>query len=195
MLRRYLRQLTQSPDGLLHMAYGFLKRIQAPYFATGNPETEEMTTLYAPGMLGCLAEFDQGGIAGPPNVCTYQLVKQGAGIQAILGTVLYILVNGSFTVTNVFSGLLAGVSQIAAGTVASYIWIAKRGNRSVKLQAAPTSAADATGKPVVGSSTTNGVADVLALAEAQGAYPFIGACTGAAVATIAPVNLSISNNM
>lgn len=144
--------------------------IQSPYFATGNPETEEMTTLYAPGMLGCLADFDQG-TPGAKNVCRYQLVVQAATISGIIGNVVYwgtAALRGIFSVTTTATntGTLAGICRKVVVTAASYIWILKRGVAEVLLIDAPTSAADATGKPVVGVTATAGKADTLALATA-----------------------------
>lgn len=157
------------------MSASNMKWIQSPYFATGNPETEEMTTLYAPGMLGCCAQFDQGGISGPPNVCEYQLVKQYTAIQGVVGSVFTWQTKSSYTVTNAaLSGNVAGIGEIAAGTAASYIWILKKGDRSVLFVDAPASAPSTAGKPVVASDTTAGKADCLALSETQAAFPVLG---------------------
>lgn len=162
------------------MAYGVRKRIQSPYFASGNPETEEMTTLYAPGMLGCVAEFDNGGIAGPENVCSYQLVLQESAISGVVGNVMYWSTQAkravwTVTTTATNTGTLAGICRKLVVTAATYIWILKKGYRNVLLIDAPTSAADTTGKPVVGVTATAGKADVLALATAP--QPFtIGRC-------------------
>lgn len=152
------------------MSGGFRKRIQSPYFGSGNPETEELTTLYAPGMLGCIAEYDQG-TPGAENVCTYQLVKLAAALQGLVGQVLYwstAALKGLYTVTATATntGSLAGIAQRATTTAATYIWMLKHGYRSVLLIDAPTSAADTTGKPVVAVTATAGKADVLALATA-----------------------------
>lgn len=163
------------------MSAGQLKLIQAPYFATGNPETEEMTTLYAPGMLGCFADFDQGGITGPENICRYQLVVQDAAISGVIGNVMYwaaLKANYSVTTTATLTGTLAGVCRKLVTDAASYIWILKHGTREVLLIDAPTSAADTTGKPVVGVTATAGKADVLALATAPQPIEF-ARCVGA----------------
>ena len=77
------------------MAAGRQRFIQSPYFATGDPETEEMTTLYAPGMLGCLADFDRGS----NNICQYQLVQQAASISGVVGSVLVWSAKGTYTAT------------------------------------------------------------------------------------------------
>ena len=143
-------------------------QIQSPYYATGNPETEEMSTLYAPGMLGCVGQFDQGGISGPINLCLYQLVKQAAALSAVVGNVMYWSAKSTFTVTTTATntGQLAGIARIASATAASYIWICKKGDRNVLFIDAPTVACDATGLPVVGVTATAGKADSLALATA-----------------------------
>lgn len=161
------------------MSGGFRKRIQSPYFASGNPETEESTTLYAPGMLGCVADFDQGS-TGAENVCTYQLVKLAAALQGLVGMLCYwstAALKGAYTVTSTATntGSAAGVAQRATTTAATYIWMLKHGYRSVLLIDSPTSAADTTGKPVVGVTATAGKGDVLALTTA--ATPFLfGQC-------------------
>lgn len=155
--------------------------IQSPYFATGNPETEEMTTLYAPGMLGCVGEFDQGGISGPPNICRYQLVLQGAAIQSVVGNVMRWLSKGAYTVTTAVAngGNLAGVARIAAAAAATYIWIAKKGDRNVLFIDIPTVAPSSAGLPVVASDATAGKADCLANSEVQAAFPLLGVSLGA----------------
>lgn len=149
---------------------GFRKRIQSPYFATGNPETEESTTLYAPGMLGCVADFDQGSV-GNENVCTYQLVKLATSLQGLVGNVMYWstgALKGAYTATTTATntGTCAGICQRATTTAATYIWMLKHGYRSVLLIDSPTSEADTTGKPVVGVTATAGKADTLALTTA-----------------------------
>jgi hypothetical protein len=177
---RWLKFFQASPDGKLWFPQqGY---IQSPYFATGNPETEEMTTLYAPGMLGLRAEFDQGGIAGPMNKCIYQLVKQNTSITAVVGNVMYWVSKGStyvVTTTATNTGNLAGIARIAATAAATYIWICKKGDREVLFVDSPTSAPDATGKPVVGVTATAGKADSLALTTAPVPWPPIGATLGA----------------
>lgn len=165
------------------MPGGWRKRIQSPYFATGNPETEEMTTLYAPGMLGCVAEFDQGGIAGPPNICAYQLVLQAAAISGVVGQVMIAsnAQKGLFTVTNasnVNRGTLVGICRKVVVTAASYIWVAKKGDLNVLYVDAPTVAPDATGLPAFASGTA-GKADSVALNTAVAPSEYIGATLAA----------------
>lgn len=139
-----------------------------------------MTTLYAPGMLGCIGEWDAGGISGPPNLCEYQLVLQNTSISGVMGNVMYWADKGAFkvTTTQTNTGQLAGICRKVVVTAATYIWILKHGTRDVLLIDSPTSAADATGKPVVGITATAGKADVLALATAPQPV-LIGRCVGA----------------
>ncbi len=173
------------------MSASNMKWIQSPYFATGDPETEEMTTLYAPGMLGCCAQFARGGIGGPQNVCTYQLVKMAAVVGAI-GNVLTWSDKSAWTVTNATAanGNLAGIlEKITAAS--SYVWIVKKGDRPVLFVAAPTAAPSALGLPVVQSDGTAGKADCLAKAETQAAFPLIGTSLGATVADLASVRINI----
>src|SRR5438270_9555960 len=131
------------------------KLIQSPYFASGSPETEEYASLPAAGStlppagsLGCVADFDNGGLAGPVNLCRYQLVKQGPGIQGVVGSAMYWLDETAYKVTTVRTnrGTFAGICRIASATAGSYIWILKKGRRTGLFQAAPSSAPDATGK-------------------------------------------------
>lgn len=161
------------------MSASNMKWIQSPYFATGNPDTEEMTTLYAPGMLGCCGQFDQGGIGGPPNVCVYQLVLLAA-INAVVGNVLTWSNKGAWTVTNATAanGNVAGIGQKIAGP-STYIWIVKKGDRPVLFVDAPTVAPSALGLPVVQSDATAGKADALAKSETQAAFPLLGTTLGA----------------
>ncbi len=88
-------------------------------------------------------------------------------------------------------GAVAGICRIAAAAAAEYIWILKKGDRGVLFQAAPTSAPDTTGKPVVASSTTDGTANCLATSETQAAFPLIGVAISAAAASIATVRVNI----
>ncbi len=162
------------------MSASNMKWIQSPYFATGDPETEELTTLYAPGMLGCCAQFDRGGINGPQNVCTYQLVKQGAGVAGLAGQVFSWNPKSTWTVVLAAAaqlGQIAGVGEKVVATAATYIWIVKKGDRPVLVINAPTVAPDATGLPVV-SSATAGSADCVA-ATTAGMTKFVGATLGA----------------
>lgn len=177
--------------------------MQAPYFASGNPETEEFaalpavgSTLPPAGSFLTIAEFDQGGPTGPVNLCRYQLVKQGAGISCVVGSVLYWLDKTAGTVTTVRTnrGLLAGIGRIASAITGSYIWILKKGRRTVLFQGAPTSAPDATGKPVVAGSTTDGTADALASAQAAGAFPLIGVTVAALVGSLGLCDVNIPDS-
>jgi len=193
MLSRFLHALQQSPDGLHHMPQGGW--IQSPYFATGNPETEEMTTLYAPGMLGCRAEFDQGTPGVAPNRCVYQLIKCAASITPVVGNVMYWSTKNisAVTTTATNTGQLAGIARIAAGAAAEYLWICKKGDRDVLFIDAPTVAPDATGLPVMGVTVTAGKADSKALATAPAPWPVIGATLGAQDGTskLASVRINI----
>lgn len=161
------------------------------YFQTGNPETEESLTLYAGGLLGSYAEYNQGTPVAP-NICRYQLVKQDAGITCVVGNVMYWVSRSAFTVTTVRTnrGNVAGIARIAGTIAAGYIWILKRGDRTVKYQGAPTVAPDATGLTVVPSSGTDGVADSVAIATAAPG-PVIGTTLGAAAANLALTRVNI----
>jgi hypothetical protein len=159
------------------MAYGNFKEIQSPYFATGDPETEESTTLYAPGMLGCIAQFDRGGVSGPQNVCVYQLVQLDAFVSAV-GQIVTWLSKAASTVTNqtAVNGNVAGIVEKVAA-VSTYVWIVKKGDRPVLFVDAPTVAPSLLGLPVV-QSTTAAKADCLAKSQTQAAFPLLGTTFG-----------------
>jgi hypothetical protein len=145
--------------------------IQSPYFATGDPESEEFTTLYAPGMFGCLAQFDRGS----NNICTYRLVKQNTAISGVVGNVFVWLTRATYTVTTVVTnaGLPAGIGEKIVATAATFIWVAVRGNRPVLVVNAPTVAPDATGAVQAIVSATAGSADGVSVAKVPhhlGAY-------------------------
>ncbi len=148
------RQFSRLP-GLAHdhrHTAGHMRWIQSPYFATGDPEQEEMTTLYAPGMLGCLANFDRGS----NNICTYRLVVQASGVSGVVGNVFVWSARATYTVTTTVTnlGLPAGIGEKIVVTAASYIWVAVRGNRPVLFVDAPTVAPGTTGVHAVVSTTT-----------------------------------------
>ncbi len=176
------------------MSASNMKWIQSPYFATGNPETEEMTTLYAPGMLGCCAQYDKGGISGPPNICVYQLVLLAA-VSQVVGNVMTWSDKGAWTVTNATAanGNVAGIGRKIAGP-STYVWIGKKGDLGVLFVAAPTVAPSALGLPVVQSDATAGKADCLAKSETQAAFPILGTTLGATSSDIALVRVNIPDS-
>lgn len=161
------------------------------YFQTGNPETEEASSLYAPGLLGTFAWFNQGTPVAP-NWCRYRLVKQTTAISGVVGNVMYWVSKAAFTVTTdrTNRGNVAGICRIAVVTAATYIWLLVHGDRTVKFQGAPTVAPDATGLTVVPSSGTDGVADSVAIATAAPG-PVIGTTLGAASSNLALCRVNI----
>lgn len=169
-----------------------LTTIPIPYFATGNPETEESLTLYAGGQLGQFCEYDQGTSAAP-NRCRYRLVKCAAGITPAVGNVMYWSTKSAFTVTTdrTNRGNVAGIARIAGSIAAAYIWILVRGDRTVLFQGAPTVAPDATGLTVIPSPGTDGAANALALATAPTAGVVIGTTLGAAASNLALCRVNI----
>ena len=176
------------------MSASNMKWIQSPYFATGDPETEEMTTLYAPGMLGCCAQYDRGGVTGPQNVCTYQLVKLDAFVT-VVGNVMTWLSKAAFSVTNqtAANGNVAGICEKIAA-VSTYIWIVKKGDRPVLFVAAPTAAPSLLGLPVVQSSATAGKANCLAKSETQAAFPLLGTTFGTTTSDLGTVRINIPDS-
>ncbi|HET9258276.1 MAG TPA: hypothetical protein VFO16_24185 [Pseudonocardiaceae bacterium] len=163
------------------------RSMQSPYFASGDPETEEMTTLYAPGMLGTIAQFERAS----NNVCKYRLVKQNTGVTGIVGNVMGWFARATYTVGLGASGTLglpAGICRIAAATAASYIWICTRGNRGVLFQGSPTVAPDATGAVQAVLGATGGQANGVSTANVA---LHLGSCTGVTASNIAPVQLSL----
>lgn len=143
-----------------------LDQIAVPMFLTGNPETELLTSLYAPGSLGKKAWFNQG-TPSAPLMCQYQLVKLAGSITTAIGSVLYWSDRDDFVVTTTATntGQVAGIARIVAAA-AEYIWILKKGDREVLFIDSPTVACSAVGLPVVGVTATAGKADSLALATA-----------------------------
>lgn len=168
-----------------------LTTIPIPYFATGNPETEESLSLYAGGQLGQFCEYDQG-TAAAPNRCRYRLVKCNAGITPANGNVMYWVSKAAFTVTTVRTnrGNVAGISKIVGTIAAAYIWVLVRGDRTVLYQGAPSVAPDATGLTVVPSSGTDGAADSVAIATAAPG-PVIGVTLGATATNLALTRVNI----
>lgn len=176
------------------MSAGNVKWIQSPYLATGNPNTEQMTTLYAPGMLGCAMSFDQGpwyigdGVSQIP--CEYQLVKQATDFGALDGGLIARWVDKrNWTVDlsqAATSGNLAGVSQLQTAEKVltgaddnTYIWILKKGEAQVFFVDPPVvDPSTAAGLPVVASDATDGRADCLADSATQAAFPLIGTSMG-----------------
>src|SRR3954451_3222191 len=123
-----------------------LSDAQGAYLATGDPETEENTTLLYPGELGRVIDFDRG-TAGAPNRCRYQQVRCAAGITPVKGQVLYWNDKSKFEVTTAAANRaqVAGIfgTQRDASAAQKYIWIGKKGRLGVLFQGAPTSAPDA----------------------------------------------------
>lgn len=173
------------------MSASNMKWIQSPYFATGDPETEESTTLYAPGMLGCCAQFDRGGVTGPPNICVYQLVKLDAFVT-VVGNVMTWLSKAAWSVTNqtAANGNLAGICEKILA-ISTYFWMVKKGDRPVLFVAAPTAAPSLLGLPVVQSDATAGKADCLTKVETSGGFPLIGTTFGTVTSDLATVRINI----
>lgn len=175
-------------------------RLQTPYYASGDPETDEYTALPATGstlppagMLGAISQYNRAGLTGPPQIMTYQFVKQAAAITGVVGNVYWWSdkVNFVATTSRTNRGLLAGICRIAAANAASYIWLLKHGRRTVKFQAVPSSAPDTTGKPVVPSMTTDGTADCLTNDEAQPGFPLIGVALSVTASNLATCDVNI----
>jgi hypothetical protein len=171
---------------------GRMRWIQSPYFASGDPETEEMTTLYAAGMLGCLANYDRGS----NNICTYRLVKQASAISGVVGNVFVFSTRSIYEVTTAVTkaGLPAGIGEKIVATAATYIWVAVRGNRPVLFVNAPTVAPDANGTTQAIVSSTTGSADGVTTAKVP---QHLGACTSTQDGTskLASVQLTLLDGL
>lgn len=168
--------------------------IQSPYFATGDPETEEYTaipvsgsTLPPLGSIGCVADFQRAS----NNWCRYQLVKVAAAITPVVGSVLYWSNKPIFEVSTARSGALAGICRIACAAAAEYIWILKKGRRTVKYISSTAATPTTGGLPVVGSDAQDGLADCLNADETQAAFPLIGTSAGTVTSQLGLVDVNI----
>lgn len=153
-----------------------------PFFLSGTPAGDELTTLLYPGMLGMTTEVNIG-TAAAPNIAVVQLVLAAAGITPLLGGVCIWSDKTVWTITDVVTnrGLQAGISSRLNAAAAKYFWMYKQGDVSVRFIDSPTSAPATTGNPAV-VSTTTAKADALALTTAP-LSGWLGNCTSAADGT------------
>lgn len=160
------------------------------FLESGDPESENVTSLPYPGLLGTRFTQNQpsrtaaGAEAGRSK--TYQLIRTDStmSVAPYSGAVAWWSDKTRYmvttTVTTLGRGRVAGVFQNAI-TPGNYGCIQTRGPATVKFIDAVTSAPDATGKLVIPSST-NGKADCLAAGSAA-TYPILGVSASAYNAT------------
>ncbi len=136
---------------------------QAVYIATGDPETDNPTSLQFPGQLGATVTI-QHATQGRK---TYQLVKVNSGSATLTAHACVFWAdkhNYEVIAAATNHGRAAGIAKVAAAA-STFCWIQKKGLGLVRFAAAPTSAPDATGKPVRPTATV-AEADSVALGTA-----------------------------
>lgn len=161
---------------------------QTLYIATGDPETDNPTSLRLPGQLGEKVTI-QHATQGRK---TYQLVKVNASSATLTANaVVFWADKANFEVIAAATnyGRAAGRAPLAAAA-STYLWIQKKGLGNGRFAAAPTSAPDATGKPVV---TTATAAELNSLALATAGDTVVGRSAGTAAAQIALVDFDIDD--
>lgn len=161
------------------------QREQAMWVSTGDPETVDSVTLFAPGQLGRYVTVKQPTSASPEGQDeegrdkVYRLV-QGDSSMAVApfpGAVMWWSDKSRFRVTTAATirGARAGVCQGSPGK-GNYFFIGTGGPMKTKIVDAPTAVPSNTRQPVIPSATA-GKADVLAAGTAP-TYPVLGWTAG-----------------
>lgn len=162
-------------------------RLQPLYLQSGDPESENVTSLAYPGMLGGRITIKQPGPPGSPGAedyrfKTYQLIQTDStmSVAPFRGAVAWWSDKTKYLVTTsptaLGRGRVAGVFQNAIA-VGNFGCIQTQGPATVKFVDAPTAAPTAAGLIVIPSATA-GKADCLAAASAA-TYPALGVSAGA----------------
>lgn len=160
---------------------------QTAYVASGDPETDNPTTLQYPGLLG--AKLSRTTSAGKK---TYRLVKVAATSATLTASAAVFWADKSafeVTATATNHGRCAGIARVAAA-INTYCWVQTKGLGNVRFAAVPTSAPDATGKPVRPTAVAT-ECDSVALGTALDNE--IGRSAGTATAQIALVDIDIDD--
>jgi hypothetical protein len=176
-------------------------RNQPLYLQSGDPESEDVSSLLYPGMLGDRLTIKQ---PGPPGAAgaedyrykTYQLVQVDSTVTTapFRGAVAWWSDKTRYLVTTsptaLGRGRIAGVFQNAI-TAGNYGCIQTQGPGTVKFVDAPTAAPTVAGLIVIPSATA-GKADCLAAGSAA-TYPALGVSAGVynAAAAEAVVDLDV----
>jgi hypothetical protein len=148
------------------------------FIQSGDPETESVSSLYAPGQLGeRVSHIDPDD----DSMKQYQLIKTDSNMSVApyegACAVWYDEVNFIVTTDVTERGNPAGVFRCAWEVAGDYMFIQTKGAcPKVKIVDAPTAAATANGQAVILSATA-AKADVLAVAAAA-TYAKIGITTG-----------------
>ena len=156
-------------------------RNQTAYVQSGDPETVDDVTPYAPGMVGCSVTIKQttSGTPGSPDaesgvVKTYQYVRGDSTmtVAPFPGAVMAWADKANYKVTTAATnrGQVAGICQNTPTNAGNYFYIQTEGPALVKFIDAVTSTPDATGKWVIMSATA-GKADCIATAPT---FPTLG---------------------
>jgi hypothetical protein len=161
--------------------------MQAMWVSTGNPETVDDVTPYAPGMLGAELTVKAPGPAGTPSsdqyvLKTYKYVKGDPAMVTApaQGAPMFWFDEANNVVTTAVTlrGRYAGIFKnvTALGGAGRYFFIQTKGLSLVKILDTPTSAPTTAGLMVVPSATVLR-ADCLAAGSAA-TYPAIGVSAG-----------------
>lgn len=161
-------------------------RLQPVYLRSGDPETENESSLLYPGMLGGRLTIKQPGPPGSPGAenyryKTYQLIQTDSSMSVapFKGAVAFWADKTKYlvttTVTTLGRGRVAGVFQNAISS-GNYGCIQTQGPAIVKFVDAPTANPTAAGLIVIPSATA-GKADCLAAGSAA-TYPALGVSAG-----------------
>lgn len=150
------------------------QREQAMWVSTGDPETVDSPTLFAPGQLGRHLTVKQptstegAGQAEEGRDKIYRLVQGDSAmtVAPFPGAVMWWSDKSRFRVTTsaTLRNARAGVCQGSPGK-GNYFFIGTGGPHKTKLVDAPTAAPTNTRQPVI-PSATDGKADVLAVGTA-----------------------------
>ena len=162
-------------------------RLQPMYLQSGDPESENVSSLLYPGMLGGRLTIKQPGPPGSPGAedyryKTYQLIQTDStmAVAPFKGAVAWWADKTKYLVTTTVAtlgrGRVAGIFQNAI-TAGNYGCVQTQGPAIVKFVDAPTAVPTAAGLIVIPSATA-GKADCLAAGSAA-TYPQLGYSAGA----------------
>jgi hypothetical protein len=157
------------------------------FLQSGNPETEDVDTLQAPGTLGARFTVRQPSGAGTPGSTTanyrpkrYQLVRTDSTMAtpAFANAVAMWSDQANYLVTTAVAnrGMVAGRFCRAVSKVGNYCCIQIGGWGKIKFVDAPTATPTAAGLMVIPSATA-GKADCLAAGTAP-TYDAVGRSVG-----------------
>src|SRR5262245_11640713 len=147
-------------------------RQQAAYVSSGDPESVDDVTAYAPGMLGARVGVTPtaAGTArtGPTKVYQYVKGDSAMSVSPFAQCLLYWQDADKYVVTTATTNLnrVAGVYHKTGGpsNKGNYFFIQVEGRSLVRFIDAPTSAPDATGKYVVANAANAGKVDSIVTA-------------------------------